>query len=324
MCSIGGWLASAPLTAGDSFRLMRALQYYGATRGKQSTGVWMRNSVLNAEILQKYAVDPDTFIAKPEVWEAISGLEGANMALTHTRQPTCGGLGDEQAQPFQTGNVVTVHNGWYTNMKELKEAHGISKPSGVDSELVSTFIAAHGIESIETFLTDTRGSSAIACAVGEELYLARDRGPIEYVTLEIGEGIDITVFGSTEFQVLAAVRYLWLLPQFDRTTTLTSDSLFKVAPGTVEEVLNWRRQPPAPHQVYTPPNWHKSNMPNWAQEKSPTPARRVDDPPGARPPGVPDNLEEQARDYDALALKAQHTVLEDDEMLRLVWYIHQE
>jgi asparagine synthetase B (glutamine-hydrolysing) len=228
MCSIGGFISKEPIDAGIAANLCRALLYYGVDRGRQSAGVYTGGRLL------KRAQDPHHFISRDDFDELFQ--EPVQTALVHTRQPTSGGTTDEQAHPFVIGNVAAVHNGWLTNCEELKKKFHLDKPSGVDSELVTAYIAQHGIEALPDFLKATQGSSAVAALLdNRDLYFMRDGNPIEYLYIQDG-GNGILLFGSTESQVLNAGRYLWLLPPYTRTITLKNSILFKATHDGVEQL----------------------------------------------------------------------------------------
>lgn len=209
MCSIGGWIAQKPLEPWEAERLTRALLYYGQDRGSQSAGVYVNGSVLRA------AVHPLALACR----EDFSNLfrAGARLCLTHTRQPTSGGRGDEQAQPFVRPGTVTVHNGSFINAAQLKQTYALTKPSGVDSELATDFIETYGIKALPEFLRSAWGSAALAIVKRdamsgrEKVYLARDGGPISTATILLPQGNRITVWASTERMAANALRNVWLI-----------------------------------------------------------------------------------------------------------------
>jgi len=205
MCSIGGFVSSVPLDPILSRRLCTALLWYGSDRGIQSSGCYINSKLAKAAVTPYDFIDTDEFIglfARP-----------ASMALTHTRTPTSGGLGDEQAQPFVQAGTAAVHNGWIMNTKELKQKWGITKPSGVDSELIVSFLARKGPHKLADFLESADGMSAVAAIHNDKMYLIRSGNPTYYCRLIIGEGECVTVFGSEGEAVKSALAHTWLLPQ---------------------------------------------------------------------------------------------------------------
>lgn len=237
MCSIGGWISTG-LDPAASQRITRALVFYGQIRGSQSSGVAYAGRVI------KRAMHPDKYIGIRAVRELLQ--ERGDRALTHTRAPTCGGRGDGQAQPFVRANVTSVHNGVISNVKTLIEKFGIDMPSGVDSELITSFVAKHGVLELPKFTAAMAGSAAIALNVGEEMYLIREYGPIEYLTLSLPGGGKLTAFASTEQMLMQALRSHWLLDPGLRTTTLPSDGLYRLTPDGVTNVA------PAESRSYAP------------------------------------------------------------------------
>jgi hypothetical protein len=232
VCSIGGFISSEPLPADTCYRLAAGLLFYGQDRGAQSSGIFINNKLL------KQAQPAEKFVfgkAFSEMFE-----EPASLCLLHNRQPTCGGEGDEQAHPFWVGATISVHNGWLTNCKELKQKWGIEKPSGVDSELLAAAMDKLGPQEFSKFMRDVHGNAAVAMLHRDELFVGRDGNPFEYLSVDIefnGEPITITVFGSTETQVKMALNHCWLVTGSKRTATLPTQKLFKMsASGVIKDV----------------------------------------------------------------------------------------
>lgn len=230
MCSIGGWYSKTPLSAIDAERLATALLYYGSDRGKQSGGIWSNDMIVKA------ACEPLKLTALPDFAKAFEN--GSSLCLTHTRQPTSGGRGDNQAQPFSRPNTVTTHNGMFHNVKGVREKYQLSKPTGVDSELATDFIETYGVRGLPEFLDHAFGSAALAIYRKHPLsgkprvYLIRHNNPLETLTLNLPGGNKITAWGSTEQILLSAMRYVWLVPPM-RTKTLAENVLHVIKPTGV-------------------------------------------------------------------------------------------
>lgn len=230
MCSIGGWISTTPLHRYTGLNLARALLFYGRGRGMQSGGVYYDGRLL------KRAMDPQDVMDMPEFGD-IFEQGTSNICLTHTRQPTCGGRGDEQAQPFSHGDATTVHNGWYFDTDDIKRSFGIKKPSGVDSELACRFISAHGPLDLPRFIEGSSGASAIACKWKDELYLMRSGNPICYMHIPLNGGEKITVFASTADQLANAVHYVWLMDDEDmHIRDIKEGILYRANPGKLERL----------------------------------------------------------------------------------------
>jgi len=232
MCSIGGFISDKPLPAYTCQRLAGALLFFGEDRGRQSSGVFINNR------LSKKAEAATTFIYDTSFSSVFE--EPATECLIHNRQPTCGGQGDEQAHPFWVGATIGVHNGWLTNCKDLKEKWGIEKPSGVDSELLTAAMDKLGPIAFSRFMNDVAGNAAVALLHKGELFIGRDGNPLEYLNMDIlmKEGkVSVTVFGSTEQQVLRAFNHCWLINSSKRTVTLPQQKLFQLnTAGVLHEI----------------------------------------------------------------------------------------
>lgn len=229
MCSIGGWISSTPLHRYTAQNLARALLFYGRGRGMQSGGL------AYADRIVKRALDPSEVMDLPDI-EALFESD-SNICLTHTRQPTCGGRGDAQAQPFTHGDATTVHNGWYFDTGDIKRLFNIKKPSGVDSELACRLVSAHGPYKLPDFISQSSGASAIACKWKDELFLMRSGNPIVYMHLPMNDGGKITIFGSTHEQVRSACQYVWLLDAEDMAIKVLKEGiLWRCHPGKLEQL----------------------------------------------------------------------------------------
>lgn len=227
MCSISGFVSSVPLDKITARTLCTALLYYGQERGSQSAGVYWNNKIL------KRAMEPYSFTQSSEFFNLFE--EPGTMALCHTRQPTCGGLGDQQAQPFRHGNTISIHNGWLMTAGEMKRSYDLKKKSGVDSELFASFIDQYGIMLLPEFLDDSVGPSAIAAIVDNVMYLARYNNPTCYYNFRIPGG-SITVFASTGDILMSALKYTWLMP-IDATPIQTTEGiLYRIDPYGAERL----------------------------------------------------------------------------------------
>lgn len=201
MCSISGFISQYPLDRETSKRLSSALLFFGSIRGNQSSGIYT-----NGKIVKK-AIEPAKFIVKNDFLDQFK--KKPDIVLCHTRMPTCGGTGDEQAQPFLQNETITVHNGYYHNIEELKAKWNIVKNSGVDSELVTSFIDSYGIKELPKFLESTSGVSAIACLHKNQLYIATHGNPVNYTRLSVG-GNHVLIFASTSDILEKALNHVWL------------------------------------------------------------------------------------------------------------------
>lgn len=228
MCSIGGFVSNRPLPAWQARELCRGLLWYGQDRGSQSSGVYINGRVA------KRAMSPTSFIDSEAFANATR--HPADMALTHTRQPTCGGLGDKQAQPFRVADTISVHNGMLFDLPALRRQWDLVKTSGVDSELIARFVDRYNIKRLPEFVDSTLGMSAIACINGGHLYLLRDDNPIVACTMRLQDGNSLTVFGSETRQVMAALGHVWLVPPGYRAESVAERVLIKVSGNGINPI----------------------------------------------------------------------------------------
>lgn len=253
MCSISGFISKKPIAGYMIERLAASLLYHGAERGEQSAGVYV-----NGKLFKK-AMSPDEFIFLPEFEELF--LEPSSAGLFHTRWPTCGGLGDEQAQPFIHGETITVHNGWFSNMGHLKRTWNLKKASGVDSELVAEFIHNYGIRKLPKFFKSTQGSSAFGILYHGSLYLLRHGNPTAYTFIDLADGNTIFIFASTLSILKRAVGYCWLIPSSHPFAETKEGYLFKVTPNSLEKQSD-RIQPKSQWELHGRV-YHRENVENW-------------------------------------------------------------
>ena len=224
MCSIGGFISSKPISKTSADALITAMLYYGMERGEQSAGVYMNNTLL------KKAMNPFELSQTKEFDDLF--LTSPSYALVHTRHPTSGGTGDKQAQPFMAGDTVTVHNGWFNNIHEIKGKWEIKKKSGVDSELVTQFIHSYGIKKLPEFLKSVSGSAAFGILYKGELYLMRDGNPTSYTTLDFGK-TKVFAFASTPRMLSNALRHAWLIPGDHKIKETKEGVLYHATPDGV-------------------------------------------------------------------------------------------
>lgn len=228
MCGIAGFISKKPLSSWASERLCSALLYYSEDRGSQSTGIFINGTLF------KKAMNACEFIELDEYNKLFT--QDTSAALLHTRQPTSGGKGDDQAQPFISGTTVTVHNGWFTNIHELKRRWNIQKASGVDSELVTSFIDSYGIMKLPQFLKSSEGSSAFAIIYKNELYLMRSGNPTAYTIIDLADGNTVFVFASTPKILAMAIRYVWLIQPYHSIKETKEGILLHITPEIITKM----------------------------------------------------------------------------------------
>lgn len=227
MCSISGFISKNPISEKDAQRLISALLFYGRDRGEQSGGVFSNGKLF------KEAENPSKIIGKKGFIEVFKG--GTNLAISHTRQPTCGGRGDAQAQPFQQGDVITIHNGSYWNIDELKKKWQIDKGSGVDSELITSFVQSHGVAKLPDFLESTNGVSAIVAKTPEGLFFATHGNPLHYCQLDLNEKNRILIWASTDLILEDALKYMMLMDKYP-IEKVPDNGFFKVNSKKIKKI----------------------------------------------------------------------------------------
>jgi asparagine synthetase B (glutamine-hydrolysing) len=237
MCSIGGFISTQPLEPWKAQRLAAALLHFGLSRGDQSSGIFYNNQLVKRAVSATHMIHSERFLG------LFKDGHTSTTCLTHTRFPTSGERGDDQAHPFWVGGTVAVHNGSISNCKHVREKWKLDKPSGVDSELFAQAIDKYGIAKLPEIADDFNASASIAVLHGEQLYVARDGNPFEYITILEGENA-ITIFGSTQTQVLSSVGHVWLIPDIGQTITLPSGKLFALdAEGELDEIGPFKTAP---------------------------------------------------------------------------------
>lgn len=240
MCSISGFIASRPISASVAKNLAKSLLYYGATRGNQSTGIYVNDRTF------KRAVDVEDFIDTAEFHNLFD--KPVRLMLGHNRYPTCGGRGDDQAQPFEVDSTVTIHNGMLSDMAALKRQWVIQKPTGVDSELITHFVSQYGVKDLPAFIESTgTDPSAIAAIYEGSLFLMRSRNPTSYLRLTLRDKTEMLVFASTASILLNAVRHVWLIRDLypheteeGRLLRVEPDGITAIGKPVTKKIETWR------------------------------------------------------------------------------------
>jgi len=123
MCGIIGIVSEHPFTSQEVLARLRKLEY----RGYDSWGYW--NGKTLTKKVGRIAVFDDQ--------------EPVNLAISHTRWATHGGVTEANAHPHRAGTVTIVHNGIIENWKELRaslESQGVVFASETDSETIAHLV----------------------------------------------------------------------------------------------------------------------------------------------------------------------------------------
>ncbi len=145
MCGIIGINATEPYTSQELLSRLKKLEY----RGYDSWGYW--NGTQLVKKVGKIEVSDDQ--------------QAVNVAISHTRWATHGGVNEKNAHPHRAGKVTIVHNGIIDNWKELRtglEAKGRGFRSETDSEAIAHYI--------DTALNEGKDILAIIKLLIEEIH----------------------------------------------------------------------------------------------------------------------------------------------------------
>lgn len=126
----------------DSIAIFKMLLVENTDRGKDSTGiVYLADKEYN--IKKGFAKGSDAqYFVMPATNQ--TGMLG------HTRYATIGNKTDiKNVHPFETTNLVGIHNGTIFNHKELKKRFNIKTKGTCDSEVVLQLIDQEGIEGLK-------------------------------------------------------------------------------------------------------------------------------------------------------------------------------
>lgn len=116
--------------------LVKRMLYIDKERGEDSTGLF---TVLNSGVcmLAKEASTPEQFMYDKEVEEIFKkSINSGSVLVGHNRKATKGEINDENAHPFNRGDIVLVHNGSLYNHKSVANTE-------VDSEAIADVLNEH-------------------------------------------------------------------------------------------------------------------------------------------------------------------------------------
>jgi glutamine amidotransferase-like protein len=242
MCSISGFISAKPMAASEARHLAQALLYYGEPRGDKSCGLYANGKrLVGVETPIKWVLR-EPFLS---FFDADTSI-----CLCHTRQPTHGDVTEANAQPFICGNTIGIHNGVLGNHEEIAKKYDVPLTTDVDSELLPAALDKLGLTDFLTLIRDLNGTAACALLHKDQLYVARDGNPLCYYSVSFSNSDQtICVFGSTDAQVMTAIRSVWLLPYSERTRDTTSGNIYLLSPNGplpsagVFSTKTWSRSP---------------------------------------------------------------------------------
>lgn len=136
--------------AGDldkiDLNMFKTLLFVDTLRGDHSTGV-LSVDFKRKTILKKEAVSGPEFIDNQN-WEPNKGLNRWNntLLLGHNRFATKGKVDEDNAHPFEHGDIIGVHNGTLSKGSVDLLNKGLDQEYGTDSETFYAYMAKHGLK----------------------------------------------------------------------------------------------------------------------------------------------------------------------------------
>jgi len=190
MCGIVGYYGDTNLKAKEACIDML---FMDVVRGKDSTGVALLNYKGELKI-NKHVGLPDMLFAETDFGKDQNMLQ--RMFLGHNRAATAGEVTNDNAHPFQSGNIVGVHNGTLRGKHRLKDWNKF----GTDSEALIHTIAEEGIEEAWK-LVEGAATVVFYDEVAETFsFIRNSERPFVFATSEDGKGL----FFSSEGGILRA------------------------------------------------------------------------------------------------------------------------
>ncbi len=181
MCGIVGVVSEKPFEVTDLIKSLKRLEY----RGYDSVGFATDKGIVEKDVGQI-----------KDFMTSANLKQTANIAISHTRWATHGGVTKTNAHPHTdcSGEIMIVHNGIIENFIELrneleKEGHKIK--SDTDSELIAHFFEGKNMKKACTeFFKKIQGTFAVLIIKkdGKEIYALKRDSPL---ALGIADGMNI-------------------------------------------------------------------------------------------------------------------------------------
>lgn len=181
MCGIAGIISWQPLDQAEAIKVSKLLLVGIQHRGRKATGIASINTRTGSVEVQKKPILAEDFIKDNENFQLV---EGSNVILLHTRQPTHGDIqNSKNNHPIydKTDGSVLIHNG-VVSLRD-KSRYKITKDGETDSEIILRVFQKTGGKMKKT-IGEIEGSLAIALYRDKRLWLYAWENPLSICWVE--------------------------------------------------------------------------------------------------------------------------------------------
>ena len=246
MCGILGIVVSknCNLNLTSTKKVVDTLFKLSETRGKESAGIAIKDSVNNRICLYKAPIPASSIIVQEEYNKLFNYLSTPPYAaIAHSRLVTNGSQFDNlNNQPVVKDGCVVVHNGIITNVDQLWEKYEStsSRKYEVDTEIIATVLRKKlkdGLsisKSIKDVFDEIEGSASVGILLDNysKLVLATNTGSLYYLISN-----NCVVFASEHFILDSLVKKIRLFDNKEvMITKLISGKLLMVDIVTLEAI----------------------------------------------------------------------------------------